>query len=77
MTLARLLTLRETAEILAISYPRAMDLARRMILPTCRLGRHYRVSAEILEEFIKSGGKALDRGWKRANSARNKEGRIG
>jgi len=66
MTRNLLLTLKETADILRISYARAAELARTGLLPgVVHIGRQVRINADSLEAFIASGGKALPGGWRR------------
>ena len=59
------LTLKQVADILQISEARAQELARLGLLPVIRLGRQYRVDPDTLEEFLRSGGRALPGGWRR------------
>jgi excisionase family DNA binding protein len=64
----KLLTIMEVCDRLAISYPRAAQLAREGILPVVKLGRQTRIDPKRLEEFIQTGGKALPGGWRRKGS---------
>ncbi len=56
----RLLTAKETAEILAVKLPRVYELARRKdILPVgvvIRLGRQIRFSEAALRQWVEDGG---------------------
>jgi putative molybdopterin biosynthesis protein len=61
-----LMTLAQVAEILQVSEARAQQMAREQLLPVIRLGRQYRVDPDALDEFIRSGGRALPGGWRRA-----------
>jgi len=61
----KLLTIKESSQILRISVQRGYELARTGILPVVRLGRQLRVSEEQLREFIENGGKPLPGGWRR------------
>jgi len=45
--------------------PRVHELARQGLLPAVRLGRQVRFDPDAIDEFITSGGKALDGGWRR------------
>lgn len=65
MSSRKLLRVDEVAARLDLSEPRVYALARQGILPSVRLGRQLRFSPEVLEEFIRSGGKALPGGWQR------------
>ena len=56
------------AHRLDVDLPRFYDLVRDDVFPpgvVVRLGRHIRVNADQLEEFIASGGARLPGGWKR------------
>lgn len=61
----RSLRMREVAEILDISVPRAYALAREGLLPVVRLGRQLRVDAEVFHDFLRAGGRSLPGGWRR------------
>jgi excisionase family DNA binding protein len=61
-----LLTLKETARVLAVTYVRAAELARDGIIPVVRLGRQVRVNPTDLNQFISTGGKAPPGGWRRS-----------
>ncbi|MCL4843495.1 MAG: helix-turn-helix domain-containing protein [Bryobacteraceae bacterium] len=76
-TKRNLLTLNEVATILHVSYARAAELARTHILPIVRLGRQVRVDQEVLECFIRDGGRALPGGWKRSADGVDAEVRNG
>ena len=65
MSIPTLLTLRETAAILKVSYYRAAQLAREQIVPVVSLGRTYRIDPQQLQEFIRGGGKRLPGGWRK------------
>jgi excisionase family DNA binding protein len=62
----QLLTLKQTANLLHVSYARATELAREQIIPVVRLGRQIRVNPADLNQFISDGGKALPGGWRRS-----------
>lgn len=51
-----LLTPREVAETLKISYENTLALIRYGGLPALKIGRQYRVKATDLAAFINSGG---------------------
>jgi excisionase family DNA binding protein len=55
-TLGEVLTLRQAAEYLKVSYQRAAELVRRGMLPAFRLGRQVRLYRRDLEEFMRRGG---------------------
>lgn len=64
-----LLTLREAAEVLRISYGRAAVLARENAIPAVvRLPRRVLVRRDALEEFIERGGIPQSGGWRRKSS---------
>ena len=62
---SKLLVVKDVAEILGVKEERVYALAREGIIPTVRLGRQYRWSAEKIQEFIDNGGKSFPGGWKR------------
>jgi len=62
----QLLKVPEVAELLQVSEWRAYQLVREGILPAVHLGRQVRIPADKLREFVESGGKRLDGGWRRA-----------
>lgn len=60
-----LLTVREVAEILRVPEARAYALLRTGRLPgLVQIGRQRRVRADVLRQFIETGGKPLPGGWK-------------
>lgn len=61
----RLYKIHEVAVILDVSEDRVYSLAREGLLPHVRLGRQIRIDSDILDEFFKTGGKALPGGWKK------------
>lgn len=64
----QLLTLQQTATILAVKYPRVAEMVRTGTLPAeciVRLGRQIRVNPEALDQFLRNGGRALEGGWRR------------
>ena len=63
--MSKLLKVEEVAEMLEVSEDRVYQLAREGILPACRLGRQLRFSAEMLNDFIASGGKTWPGGWRK------------
>lgn len=65
-----LLTIPEAAKVLRVPTPRMYGLIRKHIIPCVALGRQRRVSPEVLDEFIKYGGKALAGGWKKQAEVR-------
>ena len=52
----RLLTAKETAEILRVTQPRVYELARSGLLPCVRMGRQIRFDEEKLREWAMRGG---------------------
>lgn len=68
--MGQLLTLKQAAEILNVSYLRACQLSRENILPVVRLGKQLRVDPAQLEAFIAGGGKPLAGGWRKQPEAR-------
>jgi excisionase family DNA binding protein len=59
-----LLTIPEAAALLRVSTARAYDLVRRGLVPAARLGRHIRIDARRLQEFVDAGGRGLEGGWR-------------
>jgi excisionase family DNA binding protein len=52
----RLMTAKETAEILQVALPRVYELARHGLLPCVRMGRQIRFDEEKLREWVMRGG---------------------
>lgn len=61
----RLLTVDQVAERCNLSPARVYDLLRQSILPGVRFGRQVRVPSDLLEQFIRDGGRPLPGGWRR------------
>ena len=59
----RMMRIPEVAQRLAVSVPRAYELARLGLLPSTRVGRQVRVDPQALERWIAAGGRPLDGGW--------------
>jgi excisionase family DNA binding protein len=57
----RLLTAKETAEILRVTLPRVYELARGGLIPSVRMGRQIRFHESKLMEWIEQGGSALQK----------------
>jgi excisionase family DNA binding protein len=57
----RLLTAKETAEILRVTLPRVYELAREGLLPSVRMGRQIRFHESKIMEWIEQGGSALQK----------------
>lgn len=52
----RLLTAKETAEILRVTLPRVYELAREGLIPSVHMGRQVRFDETKLREWIAQGG---------------------
>jgi excisionase family DNA binding protein len=52
----RLLTAKQTAEILQVALPRVYELARAGLIPSVRMGRQVRFDEVRLREWIEQGG---------------------
>lgn len=52
----RLLTAKETAEILKVALPRVYELARAGMIPCVRMGRQIRFDQAALSEWAARGG---------------------
>lgn len=63
--MSKLLKVEEVAEMLDCSEYRVYTLAREQIIPSVRLGRQLRFSADALNEFITNGGKSFPGGWRK------------
>jgi excisionase family DNA binding protein len=57
----RLLTAKETAEILKVTPPRVYELARVGLIPSVRMGRQVRFHEAKLIEWIEQGGSTLQK----------------
>lgn len=57
----RLLTAKETAEILRVTLPRVYELAREGLIPSVHMGRQIRFHESKIVEWIEQGGKALQK----------------
>lgn len=71
-----LIDAKEVARLLGISPWRVHQLARDGFIVPVRLGRSVRFDPRRLEEFIASGGKALEAGWRRREPEASKPGRV-
>lgn len=63
--MSKLLNAYQVADLLDESVEWVYRAAREGIIPSVRLGRKVKFSEEAINEFIRSGGKALPGGWKR------------
>jgi excisionase family DNA binding protein len=52
----RLLTTKEVSEKLQVSLSAVYELAHRQDIPTVRIGRNFRFSSAMVDEWIESGG---------------------
>lgn len=57
----RLLTAKETAEILRVTLPRVYELAREGLIPNVRMGRQIRFDEAKLMEWVERGGSTLQK----------------
>ena len=60
-----LLRASEVASRLSTSEQRVHELARLGLLPCVRMGRSVRFDASVVEQWIQTGGKAFEGGWRR------------
>jgi excisionase family DNA binding protein len=58
----RLLTAKQTAELLQVTLPRVYELARSGLIPCVRMGRQIRFPESKLIEWIEQGGSTLQTG---------------
>lgn len=62
----RLLAAGEVKDFLNLSSTdQVYRLVREGILPAVRIGRQIRFDPDVLQEWIKRGGKAYDGGWRK------------
>lgn len=52
----RLLTAKQTAELLQVALPRVYELARLNLIPCVRMGRQIRFDENALREWVARGG---------------------
>lgn len=52
----RLLTAKQTAELLQVTLPRVYELARTGLIPSVRMGRQIRFNEEALRVWAANGG---------------------
>jgi len=52
----RLLTAKQTADVLQVTLPRVYELAREGVVPAVRLGRQVRFDEAALQQWIERGG---------------------
>ncbi len=60
-----LLKSKEAAEKLTINEDRLYAYTREGILPVVKIGRQLRWAESALDEFIRSGGRSFQGGWKK------------
>lgn len=70
MTLSKLVSADEVAEVLGVTAARVYEMARQNILPSVRLGRQIRFDPERIRAWIDSGGQALSNGWRHDKEAK-------
>lgn len=63
-----LITVQEAATRLNLDANSVYRLSREQILPCVRIGRTIRFDPDVLEEWIRSGGKSWSNGWKKRSS---------
>ena len=61
----KLLRAFEVGERLGMTEPQVFRLARENILPCVRVGRSVRFDSDVIEEWIRGGGKSWDGGWRK------------
>jgi excisionase family DNA binding protein len=65
---AKLMTVEEVADILAVTPNRVRFLVREQIIKSVHLGRQIRITPGTLSAFIEGGGQALPGGWRKAKA---------
>ena len=61
----RLMTPEQTAKVLLMPKRSLLAAAAEGIVPCVRIGRRVLFDREAIEEFIRTGGKAFEGGWRR------------
>ncbi len=61
----KLVRVKDVAELLNVSAQRVYEMVRLSLLPAIRLGRTIRFDMDKIEDWIESGGQALEGGWRR------------
>ena len=64
LTTTPLMEMKDVAARLGVPVASAYSMARRRILPAVKLGRLWKVDADVLESWIRNGGCALPGGWR-------------
>ena len=64
MSSSRLMTAQETAKLLGVSKHRIYQMAKKGLIPYCRLGRQVKFDRKQIEEWLAKGGTALPGGWR-------------
>ncbi|NMB01436.1 MAG: helix-turn-helix domain-containing protein [Firmicutes bacterium] len=64
MNSSRLMTAQETAKLLGVSKHRLYEMAKKGLVPSCRLGRQVKFDLKQIEEWLAKGGTALPGGWR-------------
>jgi hypothetical protein len=75
-SLKPLLKVQDMANVLNVTNSRAAEMIRIKLFPdkgVVRLGRQIRVDPDVLAEFVATGGKPLEGGWKREANPLAKE----
>ncbi len=73
----RLLTARETAELLTLKVEHVYSLSRDGALPCVRAGRRLLFDRAKLLEWLETGGSPLAGGWRRAPEATDRKSVVG
>lgn len=68
MSTNKLLTVQEAAQRLNLDASSVYRLCREQILPCVRIGRTVRFDQDVLEGWIRDGGKTWANGWKKESS---------
>lgn len=63
----RLINVKQMAKLLGVSKHRVYEMAKKGLLPVCRLGRQVRFDPVQIKEWLAQGGSPLPGGWKWKN----------
>ena len=65
VTLPRLSTAAQVAEVLGVKEHRVYDLVRQDLIPHVKMGRQVRFNATTIERWLAEGGTSLSGGWRK------------
>lgn len=65
VTFEKLMSPKAAFDIIGVSEQQGYSLIRQGILPVVKVGRQYRVDPEALRDWIRSGGRSFEGGWRK------------